>query len=123
MERLELLPIARRFPNQVSAVEQRKAELARALVAEPALILLDEPSAGFSSSERADFSSQVQMLRAEKIGLLITEHDFSMLSNVCDRLVVLARGQIIAVGSPSEVIHSPTVLQAYLGKPCSESVI
>ncbi|WGX95320.1 branched-chain amino acid ABC transporter ATP-binding protein/permease [Nocardioides sp. L-11A] len=94
---------------------KRKVEIARALVAQPKLLLLDEPTAGMSPAERDDIFAVVESLRAEGVSVVIVEHDVSSMVRHCDRIVVLNFGKVIAVGDPEEVTSSKEVIDAYIG--------
>lgn len=97
--------------------EQRRLEIARALAAEPKLLLLDEPAAGMNPKETAELMELIKWLRKEyKISILLIEHDMKLVMGVCERIVVLDYGKIIAVGTPDEIKKNPKVIEAYLGE-------
>jgi branched-chain amino acid transport system ATP-binding protein len=95
---------------------QRRLEIARALAAEPELLLLDEPAAGMNESETRDIHRLILAIRAIGVTVLLIEHDMSLVMNVCDRLVVLNFGRKIAEGAPEEIRVHPEVVEAYLGR-------
>jgi branched-chain amino acid transport system ATP-binding protein len=95
---------------------QRRLEIARALAAEPSLLLLDEPAAGMNDSETREIQQLILTIRALGVTVLLIEHDMSLVMKVCDRLVVLNFGQKIAGGTPEEVRGNPEVVEAYLGR-------
>ena len=97
--------------------EQRKLEIARAMATEPKILLLDEPAAGMNPKETEDLMNTIKLIR-DKFGIavLLIEHDMKLVLGICERLVVLNYGQILASGDPKEVINNSQVVEAYLGK-------
>jgi branched-chain amino acid transport system ATP-binding protein len=116
---LELVGIEDRADTPVSSMglgSCRLVELARALVAEPELLLADEPSSGLDVHETAELASVLTLLRRERgMGMLLVEHDLGMVAGVVDRTVVMDLGTVIAEGSFDEVMAQPAVRHAYLG--------
>ncbi len=105
------------WPVDVLAYGDRKrVELARAIVSEPSLILLDEPVAGLNHEETALVGHEIRALRAQGYTLLLVEHDMDLVMGVSDHVVVLDGGRCIASGTPDEVRQNPLVLEAYLGR-------
>jgi branched-chain amino acid transport system ATP-binding protein len=105
------------WPVDVLAYGDRKrVELARAVVSEPSLILLDEPVAGLNHEETATVAKEIRALRAQGYTLLLVEHDMDLVMRVSDHVVVLDGGRCIAGGTPDEVRRNPLVLEAYLGR-------
>lgn len=95
--------------------KQRLLEIARALVSDPVLLLLDEPAAGLRYGEKQELSALLRKLRAEGVTILLVEHDMDLVMNLADRLVVMNYGEKLAEGTPSEIQGDAGVREAYLG--------
>lgn len=97
--------------------EQRKLEIVRALAAEPKILLLDEPAAGMNPQETAELMNLISWIRDKfKISILLIEHDMKLVMGICERLIVLDHGQILATGKPEDIKKDPKVISAYLGE-------
>ncbi|QJW47496.1 ABC transporter ATP-binding protein [bacterium BFN5] len=97
--------------------EQRRLEIARALAAQPKLLLLDEPAAGMNPQETQQLMEMIRWIRKEfNLTILLIEHDMSLVMGVCERIYVLEYGSIIAHGTPLEIKNNPRVIEAYLGE-------
>ena len=101
--------------DELTLVEQRRLEVARALATGPRLLLLDEPAAGMTPTEIKDANRLIQRIRQRGITVLLTEHHMSVVMEVSDRITVLNYGRKIAEGAPETVRRDPEVLAAYLG--------
>ena len=107
---------ARRWPRDLTQVEMRKLELARAMAAEPKLLIADEAMAGLSHSEIDDILALLVRLNEQGITIILIEHIMRAVMSFSDRLVVLVAGRKIADGKPDEVIRDAEVERAYLGQ-------
>ena len=96
--------------------QQRKLEIARALATNPKVLLLDEPAAGMNPTETMELMETIMLIRDKfKIAILLIEHDMNFVMGICEHIVVLDYGRIIAEGSAEEVRNNPKVIAAYLG--------
>lgn len=96
--------------------EQRKLEIVRALASNPKLLLLDEPAAGMNPQETEELMNLIAFIRKEfKLTILLIEHDMKLVMGICEKLMVLDYGRIIANGKPEEIKSNPQVIKAYLG--------
>lgn len=102
--------------------EQRRLEIARALAAQPQLLLLDEPAAGMNPQETKQLMEMIRWIRKEfGLTILLIEHDMNLVMGICERIYVLEYGSMIAQGTPEEIKNDPQVIRAYLGEevePC-----
>ncbi|HYZ17676.1 MAG TPA: ABC transporter ATP-binding protein [Candidatus Acidoferrum sp.] len=96
--------------------DQRRLEIARALAAEPTVVMLDEPAAGMNPAETARLVETIRAIAAQGIAVLLIEHDMPLVRAACDEVVVLNFGEVIAHGTPSAVAADPVVVEAYLGR-------
>lgn len=114
LERLGISKFAKALPSEIPYGTAKKVSLARALMARPALLMLDEPASGLDESELEDFAQLITELRAS-MSVLLVEHNMDFVMPLVDQLVVLNFGQVIATGTPSHISTNPDVLAAYLG--------
>jgi branched-chain amino acid transport system ATP-binding protein len=118
MDYLELTPFAQRAAGDLPFGIQKRVEFARALAAEPKLLLLDEPAAGLNHEELDGLGKLITDVRDRlKITVLLVEHHMSLVMAVSDHIVVLNFGRKIAEGTPVEIQNHPDVIAAYLGAP------
>ena len=100
---------------------QRRLEIARALATNPKVLLLDEPAAGMNPSETAELLPTLKDIRDRfGVAIILIEHDMSLVMNICERILVLNYGLIIAEGTPEDIRNNPTVIEAYLGQQRGE---
>ncbi len=114
LHELQIEQFAEMPPRALPYAVQKRTALARALMADPSLLLLDEPASGLSQGEMDELSALLITLRSSA-SVLLVEHHMDLVMSTCDRLVVLNFGQVIAQGTPSEVSANPEVTTAYLG--------
>jgi branched-chain amino acid transport system ATP-binding protein len=114
LERLGIANMAARLPSAIPYGVAKKVSVARALMCDPTLLLLDEPASGLDEAELHDFAALITELRAS-MGVLLVEHDMEFVMPLVDRLVVLNFGEVIASGTPNEVRNDDAVVAAYLG--------
>jgi branched-chain amino acid transport system ATP-binding protein len=115
LDELHITRYARAYPQMLPYGIQKRAALARALMAQPSLLLLDEPASGLSSDDMDELRALLGTMRS-RMGVLLVEHHMDLVMAVCDRLVVLNFGRVIATGTPAEVQKNPEVTTAYLGE-------
>lgn len=105
------------FAKNLPYGKQRRLEIARALATGPKLLLLDEPAAGMNPQETMDLLNTVKFVKQQfDLSVLLIEHDMKFVMNICDRIVVLDHGHIIAEGLPREIRKNPKVIEAYIGE-------
>ena len=108
--------IRKNLGMSLSGGERRRVEIARALAAEPRFILLDEPFAGVDPISVIDIKRIIEHLRDRGLGVLITDHNVRETLDVCEKAYIVSHGQLIAQGTPTEVLNNEQVKQVYLGE-------
>lgn len=115
LRRVGLEEEATRRAGTLAYGDQRRLEIARALAADPSLLILDEPAAGMNHVEAESLAELINSLSADGLTILLIEHNVGMVLRTCDRIVVLDFGEVLATGSPDEIASNPEVVEAYLG--------
>ena len=116
LDLLGLDAVADRLPSTLSQADRKSVALARAIVARPALLMLDEPAAGLDRLETEELGDRLRQVAASGPGLLLVDHDMALVLTVCDYVHVLDAGRLIASGTPAEIRGNPDVLRSYLGE-------
>ena len=116
MEELNILHMADSYARELSGGQKKLLELARSIINEPEILLLDEPLAGVNPKLADDILSLIKKLSNEGITILMVEHNIEAVMKISERIVVLAEGSLIADGNPNEIRTDRNVIEAYLGK-------
>jgi branched-chain amino acid transport system permease protein len=112
-----LMDVSGQLAGTLSYGAQRRLEIARALALKPRYLLLDEPAAGMNPAETQELMTVLDRIRTKhRLGLLVVEHDLKLIMRLCDIVVVLNKGQQIAIGTPAEIQANPAVIEAYIGR-------
>ncbi|MBV8697365.1 MAG: ATP-binding cassette domain-containing protein [Bradyrhizobium sp.] len=111
-----LMPRLQHLAFSLSYANRRRLEIARALVSEPVLLLLDEPTAGMNPTETLELTDQIRQLRERGVTILLIEHKLNVVNEIADKVIVLDHGEKIAEGTPKQVHSNKDVLRAYLGR-------
>ncbi|SDR92100.1 L-leucine ABC transporter ATP-binding protein /L-isoleucine ABC transporter ATP-binding protein /L-valine ABC transporter ATP-binding protein [Halopseudomonas litoralis] len=117
LERTGLLEFANRTAGTLAYGQQRRLEIARCMVTQPRLLMLDEPAAGLNPRETVDLQALIAELRSEHgLTILLIEHDMKLVMGISDHVVVINQGCPLAAGTPEQVCRDPEVIKAYLGE-------
>jgi branched-chain amino acid transport system ATP-binding protein len=119
LEQLGIARFAGRLPDSLPFAVRKRVGLARALVSEPELLLLDEPASGLSAEEIGELAETIRGL-TQRMSVMLVEHHMDLVMTVCDEITVLDFGQVIAHGPPDEIRNDPAVMEAYLGDEVDE---
>ena len=116
LEFVELIKLKDEYAGSLSGGQKKLLEVARSLMADPKLVLLDEPGAGINKTLMKKLVTKIEMLREEKnITFLLIEHDMDLVMNLCNPVIVMSEGKKLAEGLPEEIKRNSQVLEAYLG--------
>ncbi len=117
LEKVGLLAFSGREAGNLAYGQQRRLEIARCMITQPALLMLDEPAAGLNPQETRDLDRLINELRADHgVAVLLIEHDMSLVMGISDQILVMEYGRPIATGTPDEIRNNPRVIKAYLGE-------
>jgi branched-chain amino acid transport system ATP-binding protein len=112
----ELRDIVQRYPGELSHGQRKLVGVARALACRPDLLLLDEPAAGLDTDETGELAGRLRRMRDHGVTILLIDHDMGLVLEVCEVVLVLDFGKLIARGTPREIRSTPAVIEAYLGE-------
>jgi branched-chain amino acid transport system ATP-binding protein len=122
LDRLGLGQLGEAEVGSLSYGYQKRVELARALVAQPRLLLLDEPFAGMTANESRGLAKVIlELWQEQELTILVIEHNMGLIMDIADRVAVLDFGRVVAVGEPHEIMSNPEVIRAYVGGSLSET--
>jgi ABC-type branched-subunit amino acid transport system ATPase component len=122
LERTGLTDLGMRNASELSYGDRRRVEIARALAGAPTLLLLDEPAAGMTETEKGRLSDLVRRLNDNGLTIILVEHNVRMVAALCKRLIVVNKGEMLARGTAEEVLRMPEVEAVYLGRRRKEAI-
>lgn len=118
LEFLGLTPVQDQLAAQLSGGQKKLLELGRAMMADPSLVLLDEPGAGVNPTLLGQLAARIRRLNEERgYTICIIEHNIDLIGSLCDHIIVLAEGRVLAEGGIDDIRNNPTVVEAYFGPP------
>ena len=122
LQLLDLGPLAEAMPTELTQGQRKLVGVARAIAMEPRLLCLDEPAAGLDTNESEVLGQRLRQIADAGTTTLLIDHDMGLVMNICDQIIVLEFGKVIAAGPPDEVRRDPLVVKAYLGGAATPGV-
>tara|TARA_B100001175_G_scaffold286241_1_gene267807 strand:- start:48 stop:626 length:579 start_codon:yes stop_codon:yes gene_type:complete len=116
LKEFNLLEFSKTIGVKLSGGERRRTEIARSLATNPKFVLLDEPFAGIDPIAVSDLKDTIYRLNDKNIGVLISDHNVRDTMNICNKVLIVNKGEIIANGKPSDIVQDPIVKKVYLGE-------
>jgi branched-chain amino acid transport system ATP-binding protein len=123
LKRFKMDHMRNEYAGTLSGGQRKLLEMARALMTEPKLVMLDEPMAGVNPALKQSLNEHIRGLRDDGMTVLFVEHDMDMVNDVADWVVVMAEGILIAEGTPEQIGSNPQVIEAYLGSNQGKSLL